>query len=143
MRTLKEIEEEMDSVQNTGNIGRMMDLVDEHGNMMDKMYGAIIEGNLEEIQELEQLGIDITEDSFVKAAILHNQLLVITYQVNKGADVDAVIDFARQKDEPLVFGLMSFSGSDLIWKWARSWKSANELSNRLPPKGSAAKKTKI
>ncbi|MDO3552052.1 hypothetical protein [Ralstonia pseudosolanacearum] len=143
MRTLKEIEEEMDSVQNTGNIGRMMDLVDEHGNMMDKMYEAIIEGDLDRIRELEDLGIDITEDSFMKTAVLHDQLLVITYQVNKGADVDAVIDFARQKDEPVVFGSMSFSGNDLIWKWARSWKSANALSEKLPAKDQPEKKAKI
>lgn len=142
-RTIQEIEAEMEELSNTGNLGRMMDLVDEHGNTLDKMYGAIIEGDLRKIRTLESLGIDITEDCYVKAAIIHEQLLVISYQVNKGADVDLVIDFAAPRKEPLIEGNIYFSGSQIIWQWAKCWQSAKVLSDKLPLKGQIEKKSKI
>lgn len=143
MRTLKEIEEEMDKYSDLGDLGKVMDLADEHGNTVDKMYKAIIEGDLEKIKLLEPIGMDITQEHFVKAAIIHEQLLVIAYQVNSGADVDLVIDFAAPRDEPLVSGSLVYSGSPLIWKWAKSWKSANALSKKLPLKGQPHTTSKI
>jgi hypothetical protein len=119
----------------------MMDLVDEHGNTFDKMYQAIIDGDLDRIEELENLGMKITDESLVKAAIIHDQLLVIVYQVNKGADIDMIIDFAKHKDEPLESGTIRFSGSPLIWQWAKSWKSASALSKKLPPKNQKSDST--
>jgi hypothetical protein len=142
-RTIQEIEAEMEELSNTGNLGRMMDLIDEHGNTLDKMYGAIIEGELERIAELEKLGMNITDEGFLKAAIFNDQLLVVVYQVNKGADVDAIIDFAALKDEPIKVGSTTFSGNQTIWQWAKTWKSANALSEKLPPKGQSDKNTKI
>ena len=143
MRTLKEIEDDMDRYQKLGDLGMVMDLVDEHGNTFDKIYEAIIEGELERIAELEKLGMNITDEGFLKASIFNDQLLVVAYQVNKGADVDAIIDFAALKDEPIKVGRTTFSGNQTIWQWAKSWKSANALSEKLPPKGQPDKKTKI
>ncbi|MGE0984355.1 hypothetical protein [Ralstonia pseudosolanacearum] len=143
MRTLKEIEEEMDSVQNTGNIGRMMDLVDEHGNTFDKMHQAIAEGDLDRIAELEKLGMKITDAQFWKSAIISDQLLVIIYQINKGANVNQIINFSRPKDKPMEIGRLRFSGNKTIWQWAKAWKSANELSRKLPQKGQHEKEPKI
>ena len=142
-RTIQEIEAEMDEISKTGNIGRMMDLVDEHGNTFDKMHQAIAEGDLDRITELEQLGMNITDAQFWKSAIISDQLLVIVYQVNKGANVDRIIRFAKPKDEPLKIGRIRFSGNQFIWQWAKSWKSANALSKKLPPKGQHEKKSKI
>ena len=142
-RTIQEIEAEMEELSNTGNLGRMMDLIDEHGNTIDKMYGAIIEGDLDKIQKLEPLGMDITEDCYVKSAIIHEQLLVVIYQVNKGANVDLVIDFAASREEPLIRGNIYYSGSPVIWKWAKCWQSAKVLSDKLPLKGQIEKITKI
>lgn len=44
MRSLKEIEDDMDHHRTPGEIGTVMDLVDEHGNTIDRMYEAIMEG---------------------------------------------------------------------------------------------------
>lgn len=142
-RTIQEIEAEMDEVSKTGNIGRMMDLVDEHGNTFDKMHQAIAEGNLDRIAELEQLGLNITDAQFWKSAVISGQLLVVVHQVNRGANVVNIIRFAGPKDEPLEIGRIRFSGNQLIWQWAKSWKSANVLSKKLPLKGQHEKKSKI
>lgn len=112
-RTLKEIETEIDAVVPTGNIGRVMDLVDEHGHTIDKMFYAIFDCDLERIYELENLGIDVTQDSFVKAAIKHDQLLVVCHQVHQGASIDTVIEYAENYE------------SQRIWQWAKSWKKTH------------------
>lgn len=142
-RTIKEIEAEMDVVQETGDIGRMMDLVDEHGNTFDKMHDAIAECNLDRIAELEQLGLDITDEQFWKAAIISGQLLVVVHQVHRGVDINKIINFSELRTEPLKMGSIVFFGNQLIWQWAKSWKSANALSKKLPPKGQHEKKSKI
>lgn len=95
MRTLKEIEDDMDHYGALGDVGTVMDLVDEHGNTIDQMFCAIFDGKLDRIYELEPLGIDITEKHFLKAAIKHNQQFVVHYQVKKGANLDDVIDLAK------------------------------------------------
>ena len=143
MRKITEIEAEMEDVAKTGNIGKMMDLVDEHGNTFDKMHAAIADGDLDRITELEQLGINITDARFLKSAVINNQLLVIIYQVNHGADVDKIIRFAKPRDKPLKIGRISFSGNYLIYRWATSWNTVNFLEEKLPPKGNKGKKTKI
>lgn len=143
MRTLKEIEDEIEHYGALGNIGMVLDLVDEHDNTIDKMYEAIIEGDLKKIQELEPLGMDIIDNYYVKAAIIHKQLHVISYQVNKGADVDLVIDFAAPREEALIEGNIYYSGSPVIWQWAQCWQSAKALSDKLPLKGQPEKKSKI
>lgn len=142
-RTIQEIEAEMELAQETGDLGRVMDLVDEHGNTFDKMYAAIIDGDLDRIADVEKLGINITSEGMVKASIFNDQLLVVVYQVSKGADVDVIIDFAKPKEEPIRVGRTTFSGNQTIWQWAKAWKSANALSEKLPPKGQPDKKTKI
>lgn len=140
MRKITEIEAEMEQAAKTGNIGKMMDLVDEHGNIFDKMHEAIVYGDLDRIAELEDLGINITDAQFSKLAIISNQLLVIVHQVNKGADIDQIIQFSKPRDEPLKIGRISFSGNYLIHKWATSWKTVNVLNKKLPPKGSQPEK---
>ena len=95
MRTLKEIEDDIDKNVPLGNIGKVMDLVDEHGNTIDKMFYAVIDGDLERIHEMENLGIDITDRSLLKAAIKHNQTLVVYHQVKKGANLVVVIEISR------------------------------------------------
>lgn len=140
MRKITEIEAEMEQAAKTGNIGKMIDLVDEHGNTFDKMHAAIADGDLDRITELEQLGKDITDTQFSKSAIISNQLLVVVYQVNKGADIDKIIRFSKPRDEPLKIGKINFSGNYLIYKWATSWKNVNVLDKNLPPKGSQPEK---
>jgi hypothetical protein len=109
-RTLKEIEEEIEHYRALGGIGEVMDLVDEHGSTIDKMFHAIVDGNLEQIYELETLGIDITQNLFVKLAIKYEQLLVLRHQVHKGANIDTAIEYAEDYD------------IGIIWQWAKSWK---------------------
>ena len=111
MRTLKEIEEEIDRNVPLGNIGRVMDLVDEHGNTIDQMFYAIFDGDLDRIYDLEKLGIDITGESFVVAAVRNDQLMVVANQVRRGLNVDLLIDIAERE------------GNQLIWNWAKCWKS--------------------
>lgn len=113
MRTLKEIEEEIDRNVPLGNIGRVMDLVDEHGNTIDQMFYAIFDGDLDRIYDLEKLGIDITGESFVVAAVRNDQLMVVANQVHRGLDVDLLIDIAERE------------GNQLIWNWAKCWKSVD------------------
>lgn len=141
-RKIQEIEAEMDKVKKTGNIGRMMDLVDEHGYIIDKMHEAIADGDLDRIATLEQLSINITHAQFWKSAILSDQLLVIVYQVNKGANVDKIINFAKPRDVPFKIGGTMFSGNLLIYKWANSWKYVNTLNKRLPFKGNKSDRPK-
>jgi hypothetical protein len=109
-RTLKEIEDEMDATVPTGNVGKVMDLVDEHGNTFDKMFYAIEEGNLERVIELEALGIDITEKRFISVAIKHDQELILFHQISQGASVDDVIDLAKEHEK------------DFILQWAELFK---------------------
>lgn len=111
MRTLKEIEEEIDRNVPLGNIGRVMDLVDEHGNTIDQMFYAIFDGDLDRIYDLEKLGIDITGESFVVAAVRNDQLMVVANQVRRGLNIDLLINIAECE------------GNQLIWNWAKCWKS--------------------
>lgn len=112
-RTLKEIEQEIEATSPTGNVGKVMDLVDEHGNTIDSMFHAILDGNIERIYELETLGIDVTEDSFVNLAIKHDQLLIVCHQVHKGANINVVINYANEYK------------IGRIWQWATSWKKVH------------------
>ncbi|WP_124616215.1 hypothetical protein [Burkholderia contaminans] len=107
-----------------------MDLVDEHGNTIDQMLLAIQEGDLEQIQFLEALGIDLTEEQFIHCSVLHEQLHLIAYQVSKGADVDRLIEIANYRDKPV------------ISQWAKCWKSVNALSEKLPPNHNEPKNKK-
>lgn len=91
MRSLKEMEEEMDSNVPLGNIGRVMDLVDEHGNTMDDMSYAIFDDDLDRIHHLEHLDMDITGESSVVAAVRNDQLMVVANQVRRGLDIDLLI----------------------------------------------------
>lgn len=111
MRTLKEIEEEIDRNVPLGNIGRVMDLVDEHGDTIDQMFYAIFDGDLDRIYDLEKLGIDITGESFVVAAVRNDQLMVVAIQVRRGLNIDLLINIAECE------------GNQLIWNWAKCWKS--------------------
>lgn len=111
MRSIKEIEEEMDKNVPLGNSGKAMDLVNENGNTMDEMFNAIIDGDLDRILHLEQFGMDITGESFVVAAVRNDQLMVVANQVRRGLEVDLLINIAERES------------NQLIWNWAKCWKS--------------------
>lgn len=110
-RTLKKIEAEIDENVPLGNIGKVMDLIDEYGNTMDAMCKAIIDGDIDRIYYLEQFEIDITEESFVIAAVRNDQLMVVANQIRRGLDVNLLIDIAERES------------NQLIWSWAKCWKS--------------------
>lgn len=112
-RTLVKIEEEIVIYAEQGNLGKVMDLVDEHGNTIDQMLRAILNGDLDEIYYLEQFGIDITEEHFVLAAVRNDQLMVIANQVRRGLNADRLIEIADKE------------GNQLIFQWAKCWKSVN------------------
>lgn len=122
MRSLKEIEEKIDRNVPLGNIGRVMDLLDEHGNTVDQMFYAIIDGDLDRIHYLEQFGMDITGESFVVAAVRNDQLMVVANQVRRGLDVDLLISIAERE------------GNQLVWNWAKCWKSVEARNASLSSK---------
>lgn len=95
-RTLKEIEDEIDSTVPTGNIGKVMDLVDEHGNTYDKMHYAIEKGDLKRVMELEKLGVSSAESRFVMVAVKYEQNLIVFHQVKQGASLKVVIELAKE-----------------------------------------------
>ena len=82
-RTIKEIEDEMAIRSEQGEIGRVMDLVDEHGNTFDKMHQAIEEGDLKRVIEIEKLGVNSAEERFVKVAVMYDRNLIVYHQSNK------------------------------------------------------------
>lgn len=122
MRKLKEIEEEIDRNVPLGNIGRVIDLVDEHGNTIDQMFYAIFDGDLDRIYDLEELGIDITGESFVVAAVRNDQLMVVANQVRRGLNVDLLINIAERES------------NQLVWNWAKCWKSVEARNARTATK---------
>jgi hypothetical protein len=54
-----------------------------------------------------------------------------------------VIDFAAPREEPLIEGNIYFSGSQVIWQWAKCWRSVKILNDKLPLKGQIEKKSKF
>jgi hypothetical protein len=115
-KTLKEIEEEMDCNAKQGNIGKVMDLVDEHGNTFDRMHYAIEEGNIERVIELEKLGLNITDRAFLQTAIKHGKNIIVFHQAKKGANLDDVIELAKEHHR------------DFILQWAK-FARRNKMGN--------------
>lgn len=95
MRTINEIEDEIDSPVPTVNADKVMDFVNEHGSSHDKMAYAIIDGDLERVIAIEKLGIECIDRQFIKLAIKHNRQFIVHHQVKKGASLDEVIDISR------------------------------------------------
>ncbi|WP_321966688.1 hypothetical protein [Burkholderia cepacia] len=62
-RTLQQMEAEMAVYMDDGNIGKVMDLTDEIGNLYDRLLYAAQAGDIDEIEEVESLGIDITKEN--------------------------------------------------------------------------------
>ncbi|WP_334036103.1 ankyrin repeat domain-containing protein [Burkholderia orbicola] len=89
MRTVSEIEEEMEQYQEEGNLGKVMDLVDELGNMQDRLYKAIAEGDLNEALYFDSLGFDLREATCLRVAAKYGQCKLIGYLIRNGADVHA------------------------------------------------------
>ncbi|MHA6897967.1 hypothetical protein [Ralstonia pseudosolanacearum] len=83
-----------------------------------EMLEAIEVSNLEKIYSLEALGADSTEPQCVKAAVEHDQLLVICHQVYKGASIDTVISLANEFRQPTIL------------RWAKSWKYVNQTQRK-------------
>jgi hypothetical protein len=89
MRTVSEIEEEMEQYQEEGNLGKVMDLVDELGNMQDRLYKAIAEGDLNEALYFNSLGFDLREAACLRVAAKYGQCKLIGYLIRNGTDVHA------------------------------------------------------
>ncbi|MGE1002648.1 ankyrin repeat domain-containing protein [Ralstonia pseudosolanacearum] len=91
-RPVWEIEEEMESHQQEGNVGAVMDLVDELGNMQDKLFAAVVDGDLNDILYYESLGFDITDSSYLKVAAQYGQCKIIEFLINQGSDAHAEVE---------------------------------------------------
>lgn len=88
-RTVSEIEEEMGQYQQEGNLGKVMDLVDEVGNMGDRLTLAITNGDLDGALYFESLGFDLSEPFYLKIAAKYGQCEVIKHLIQCGSDVHA------------------------------------------------------
>ncbi|MCA8487250.1 ankyrin repeat domain-containing protein [Burkholderia multivorans] len=88
-RTVSEIEEEMDYHQEEGNLGAVMNLVDELGNMGDRLTVAITNGDWDDALYFESLGFDLREPFYLKIATKHRQCEIIKHLVQHGSDVHA------------------------------------------------------
>ena len=88
-RPVWEIEEEMEYHQEEGNIGAVMDLVDEMGNMQDRLYGAVANGDINDVLYYDSLGFDITDPSYLNVAVQYGQCKMIDFLINQGTDVHA------------------------------------------------------
>lgn len=108
-RTLKEIEDEMAIRSEQGEIGRVMDLVDEHGNTFDKMHQAIEEGDLKRVMELEKLGVNSAEERFVKVAVMYDRNLIVYHQVKQGASLHDVVELARAFNRVAILNWAKFA----------------------------------
>lgn len=94
-RTISEIEEEMGQYQQEGNLGKVMDLVDELGNLGDRLVKACAETDWDEITFLNhEIGMDLTEDVYLQVAAKYGQTEVIKYLVQNGSDIHAEGDAA-------------------------------------------------
>ncbi|MCA8354185.1 ankyrin repeat domain-containing protein [Burkholderia cepacia] len=93
-RTVSEIEEEMEQYQEEGNIGKVMDLVDELGNLDDRLCQACAHADWEKIKYLKSLGLDLTSITFLSPAARFGQVEVIKYLVQHGSDIHAENDHA-------------------------------------------------
>ncbi|MBR8147378.1 ankyrin repeat domain-containing protein [Burkholderia vietnamiensis] len=93
-RTVSEIEEEMDYHQKEGNLGAVMDLVDELGNMGGRLTVAITNGDWDDALYFESLGFDLKEPFYLKIAAKHGQCEIIQHLVQRGSDVQANDDEA-------------------------------------------------
>lgn len=85
-----------------------MDLLDEHGNTIDNMYYAIFNGDFDRIKHPETLDINVIDKSFVNAVVDHDQLRILSYQFEKGTDLEYIIELAED------------STKGVIIEWARS-----------------------
>lgn len=94
-RTVQDIEEEMEQYQEQGNLGKVMDLVDELGNLGDRLVKACAETDWSDIEFLnEEIGMDLTESVYLKVAAKYGQTEVIKYLVQQGSDIHAENDAA-------------------------------------------------
>ncbi|UZF16110.1 ankyrin repeat domain-containing protein [Ralstonia pseudosolanacearum] len=93
-RTVIEIEEEMDRHQEEGNLGAVMNLVDELGNMGDRLTAAITKGDLSSTLYFESLGFDLKEPYYLKIAAKYGQCEIIKHLIQCGSDVHANDDEA-------------------------------------------------
>jgi len=101
-RTLAEIMKEMDHHVNKGNLGKVMDLVDDHGNLIDRMEYAIIDGDLELVGHLETLGVNSIHERFIRVAIRAKDFDILQHHILMGANIDEIIEFSSQMQVPLV-----------------------------------------
>ncbi|MDM8356191.1 ankyrin repeat domain-containing protein [Pandoraea communis] len=91
IRTLQDIEKEMDCHQKKGNLGVVMDLVDEHGQIMDGFKNAIHGGDLVDLVTYQCLGVDLRyDDDFpLRLAAFCGQESIVQYLAERGADVQS------------------------------------------------------
>ncbi|MBU9391518.1 ankyrin repeat domain-containing protein [Burkholderia multivorans] len=88
-RTVAEIEKDIDFHQEQGNIGEIMNLVDELGNMGDRLTLAITNGDLNGTLYFESLGFELSQPFYLKIAAKYGQCEIINYLIQCGSDVHA------------------------------------------------------
>nr|CUV53964.1 protein of unknown function [Ralstonia solanacearum] len=88
-RTVVEIEKDIDFHQEQGNIGEVMNLVDELGNMGDRLTVAITNGDLNGTLYFESLGFELSQPFYLKIAAKYGQCEIINYLIQCGSDVHA------------------------------------------------------
>lgn len=87
MRTVWEIEDELEFHKEQGSIGAVMDLVDELGNMSDLLCNAIASDKLDMVAELGEFGLDLTSPLYLSVAAANGRCEIIRYLVECGVNV--------------------------------------------------------
>lgn len=93
-RAVWEIEEEMGYHQEEGNVGAVMDLVDEIGNMQDRLFREIANGDLGGVMYFESLGFDLADPAYLVAASQFGDCKIIDYLIQQKSDIHSENDLA-------------------------------------------------
>ncbi|MCO8520770.1 ankyrin repeat domain-containing protein [Burkholderia cenocepacia] len=157
------MEAEMDVYMDDGNIGRVMDLTDEIGNLYDRLLYGAQAGDIDEIEEVESLGVDITKenDSIFMTAAVSGQVEMLEYLFNRFPDHQEQLNSSvrvvaerglLEMTEYLVLrggdvNIAIEAGDSEIKQWAVPYKRANDfrlrLDEALPEKQESTPRTKI
>ncbi|WP_175995110.1 hypothetical protein [Burkholderia vietnamiensis] len=162
-RTLQQMEAEMAVYMDDGNIGKVMDLTDEIGNLYDRLLYDAQAGDIDEIEEVESLGIDITKenDSIFMTAAVSGQVEMLEYLFNRFPDhqeqLNSSVRVAAERGLLEMTQYLVLRGGDVniaievgdseITQWAVPYKQANDfrlrLDKALPEKQESTPRIKI
>ncbi len=162
-RTMQEIEADLEKFCDEGNIGAVMNLVDEMGEMEDRLFFFAQSGDLGKVKHYESLGCNLrqNDDALLKTAACGGQVDVMRYLIEKGADVHAEGDKAislasaqgyLQSVQYLIaqgadVNVAIERGKDDVRDWAMAYKKAHDLhqhlSEALPQHEASTSKRKI